>query len=376
MTTKVTKKDNTKSADEKGDTIRVLSVLSYCIVLVLLGIPIWWYTTRVYRASLPLDEIENLQLKEQLQKEFGIPLSLEYDLLISFVHPDPGTLNVDVDILKLDSALTQFSKNVLPIADFTIKSQWLYLTELGAIPQKRGDHLALMETQLPHIITPLETKLWSHLSPRPSINLVIYFPHCVSPLYIYDTANKKSSTNAFVSPRWGGIYIANADIQSCKQGTFRPDINNIIFTFEQMLLDLFKVQNITEASVQELKQRKTHAMIESSKKTLKSLAQLLSEINSIVISDEIADKINLAVESIQQAETFSDKGNYDEAMIKGKIAFKNSEEAFGHPSLLALLYFPDDQKYAIYIPLFLPVMIPVVMSLTQIKKKISKKKVD
>ncbi|KAF7272786.1 hypothetical protein GWI33_014459 [Rhynchophorus ferrugineus] len=356
MTTKVAEKDNTKSADEKGDTIRVLSVLSYCIVLVLLGIPIWWYTTRVYRASLPLDEIENLQLKEQLQKEFGIPLSLEYDLLISFVHPDPGTLNVDVDILKLDSALTQFSKNVLPIADFTIKSQWLYLTELGAIPQKRGDHLALMETQLPHIITPLETKLWSHLSPRPT--------------------NKKSSTNAFVSPRWGGIYIANADIQSCKQGTFRPDINNIIFTFEQMLLDLFKVQNITEASVQELKQRKTHAMIESSKKTLKSLAQLLSEINSIVISDEIADKINLAVESIQQAETFSDKGNYDEAMIKGKIAFKNSEEAFGHPSLLALLYFPDDQKYAIYIPLFLPVMIPVVMSLTQIKKKISKKKVD
>jgi len=65
-------------------------------------------------------------------------------------------------------------------------------------------------------------------------------------------------------------------------------------------------------------------------------------------------------------------GDQEKALVYAKLAFKNSEDAFAHPSLLALLYFPDDQKYAIYIPLFLPVMIPVVMSLTQIRKKRAK----
>merc|ERR1719300_510966 len=39
-----------------------------------------------------------------------------------------------------------------------------------------------------------------------------------------------------------------------------------------------------------------------------------------------------------------------------KVSFKSSEEVFFDNSLLALLYFPEDQKYAIYVPLFLPIL--------------------
>ncbi|XP_030751200.1 GPI transamidase component PIG-S-like [Sitophilus oryzae] len=360
--------------NNNGDNKRTYSILSYFIVLVLLGKPIWWYTTRVYRATLPLNAIDELQLRNKTVSEFGIPLSLEYDLLINFVHPDPSSLSIDVDILQIDAALDNFAKKHLPIADFFIKSQWLYLTELGVIPHRVNGHLALSESQLPHIITPLESKFWSHLSPRPSINLVVYFPHCKSPLYIYDNNNVRSQTNAFVSPRWGGVFILNPDNKSCEQGNYIIDARTTVSTFEQMLLELFRVSNNNVNAATELKQRKTYEMLESSKKTLKSLAQLLSEIKSIVISDEIADKVNVAVENINAAEELILKGKLDDALVKAKVAFQNSEEAFGHPSLLALLYFPDDQKYAIYIPLFLPVMIPVVMSLTQIKNKLFKSK--
>lgn len=363
--------------DDTERRFRTLSILSYFIVLVLLGIPIWWYTTRVYRATLPLDEIDQLEIKERKSSDFGIPLSLEYDILISFVHPDPETLQIKANAFEIEEYLQDFVMTMSTIADFVIKSQWLYLTELGAIPRKILDHYALLENQLPHIITPLETKLWSHISPRPSLHLVVYFPHCRAPLYIYNSNNEMSSTNAFVSPRWGGIYIMNADKNSCELGNFNSSSETIALMFRQMLLELFKIDNnMTESTVQELKLRKIDEMLESSKTTLKSLAQLLSEINSIVISDEVADKISVAVKSTQQAEEFLRNGNYEEALLKAKLAFKNSEEAFGHPSLLALLYFPDDQKYAIYIPLFLPVMIPVIMSLTQIRKKGLKEKAD
>ncbi|CAM9245388.1 unnamed protein product, partial [Lampetra fluviatilis] len=57
------------------------------------------------------------------------------------------------------------------------------------------------------------------------------------------------------------------------------------------------------------------------------------------------------------------EGRLVDAVRNARWACAASESAFFHPSLLALLYFPDDQKFAIYIPLFLPVAIPVLLSL-------------
>lgn len=115
-----------------------------------------------------------------------------------------------------------------------------------------------------------------------------------------------------------------------------------------MLLELFHLNNTSEAVFSEFKLKKIEEMLESSKRTLKSLAQLLSEINSIVISDQVASQINLALHSVQKAENLLATGDQESALHYAKLAFKNSEEAFAHPSLLALLYFPDDQKCVLY----------------------------
>jgi len=50
-----------------------------------------------------------------------------------------------------------------------------------------------------------------------------------------------------------------------------------------------------------------------------------------------------------------------------------AEAAFFDPSLLSLLYFPDDQKYAIYVPYFLPVGLPILLSIKSIIKAIKTK---
>ena len=42
-------------------------------------------------------------------------------------------------------------------------------------------------------------------------------------------------------------------------------------------------------------------------------------------------------------------------------AISASEEAFFDPSILSLLYFPDDHKMAVYIPYFVPVLLPVLV---------------
>ena len=67
-----------------------------------------------------------------------------------------------------------------------------------------------------------------------------------------------------------------------------------------------------------------------------------------------------------ESEKHCELGRLSHALESSKAALSASEKAFFDPSLLALLYFPEDQKYAIYIPLFLPVLIPVILSVPTI----------
>ncbi|KAI4464586.1 gpi transamidase component pig-s [Holotrichia oblita] len=315
--------------DDPEAIYRIYSIISYFVVLVIIGIPVWWFTTRVYRAPLPLDEMLDYDISHKIIRENSIPLSLEYDVLITILNPDPRNLTVELDGKILKANLDPFLKTISSVANFTVKSQWLYLTELG-VPPKMID---------------------------------------------------KVDSNAFLNPRWGGISIINADKESCIKGTYTPDIARIISIYITQLKDLIGLRGTTEKDIDDLAKTKSVDMITSTRRTLKSLALLLSEINSIVISEEVAQKIKLALENVNKADGFLNNNDLNNALQSSKLAYYNSEGAFSDPSLLALLYFPDDQKYAIYIPLFLPIMIPVFMSLTTLRKwytqeKIKKQKVD
>ena len=97
-----------------------------------------------------------------------------------------------------------------------------------------------------------------------------------------------------------------------------------------------------------------------------SLVRLLSQIPNIVISEEIGLVVQSSVNNIVRGSEELGQGNLEKCYSHGRKALELSETAFFDKSLLKLLYFPDDQKYAIYIPLFLPVGIPVLLSLKTI----------
>jgi phosphatidylinositol glycan class S len=84
------------------------------------------------------------------------------------------------------------------------------------------------------------------------------------------------------------------------------------------------------------------------------------------VTEEVGQEVLRSVDSLKRAYEAGRLGNLLEAQKHALEAYKASEVAFHHPSNLAQLYFPDDQKYAIYIPLFLPVGIPVLLSLKSI----------
>ena len=77
-------------------------------------------------------------------------------------------------------------------------------------------------------------------------------------------------------------------------------------------------------------------------------------------------QVSSTVTSLQLAVAELEAGNLGFALQYSKEAILASERAFFDPSLLHLLYFPDDQKFAIYIPLFLPMCVPILLSLIKI----------
>ena len=78
--------------------------------------------------------------------------------------------------------------------------------------------------------------------------------------------------------------------------------------------------------------------------------------------------MHLAVKLNHEALTNLAEGRLGEAFASSSQAYTLSEKAFFDPSLLALLYFPEDQKYAVYFPLFLPVSLPLLSSVYYMSK--------
>lgn len=169
------------------------------------------------------------------------------------------------------------------------------------------------------------------------------------------TGVKSSDTiDAFVSPRWGGVLIANPQ---CPNDTFSPDTQQVMSVLVTQLSQLLGVPDLkssadvvqtgrlpTRWQADYLLRARTLEYLDAARLTLRSLAQLLSEISNIVINDEVAESVHCAVANTAQAHRWLQAGQVLEAFRAAQTAATAAESAFTDPSLLALLYFPDDQK--------------------------------
>uniref|UniRef100_A0A182Q707 GPI transamidase component PIG-S n=1 Tax=Anopheles farauti TaxID=69004 RepID=A0A182Q707_9DIPT len=336
------------------------------------------------------------------------PLQSQYEVLITVLNPRPDLQKVHWNArAAAENYIQPFLDELsLGITNFTIKTQWIYqvgLEGVGAQPKqvqdesKLGRHYALSEDSLPHIITALEKKLGTQITDNPCIHLVVYVPPCgQAPLSIYRKDGQRASSlsanvEAFTSAKWGGVVFANPSEATCARYMETEQFSEVyihaqdvmpvllyqlrkIFDLENNspLLDTTLVPyNTIEPRAWEVDtfiRTNTIYLVHSATTTLQSLIQLLGGIEYIVINDEVGASIKNAYRRIVEAKQTLLTGQVEQAARLAREAYTSAERAFFDPSMLALLYFPNEQKYAIYIPLFLPIMIPVVFSIITILK--------
>lgn len=316
-----------------------------------------------------------------------------YDVTFSLVVPEPDVLQVSWNIEQGIQALQLMMDKLSLASRFDLQSQILYFLPLGvktSYDQKRNAH-RLTQEQLPHMINSLEEKLGSHITVHPSLHFIVYVPKkSESPLHIYDAAGQQSEANSFFSPRWGGIFIYNSNEIARNSNVSQIDVDiqttmSIVVSELRVFLGLNQ-GFCDEAFCQELDasflcdwevdfvvRRHTTEYLLTTANTLRSLSALLEEIGNIVINDEVGNFVLEAVDAYEQCLFSLRQNRPEDALVYAKNAYIASEKAFFDPSMLALLYFPEDQKYAVYVPLFLPVSVPIILSLLHVLKMWKKK---
>ncbi|MEQ2270945.1 hypothetical protein XENORESO_017849 [Xenotaenia resolanae] len=307
-----------------------------------------------------------------------------YEITFSLLNPDPKSHRLHWDIEGAAQTYIQpLLMKMSPVANFSIDSQTLHYAMLGVNPRYDSSRSAytLNADSLAHVINPVEARLGSNAaSSNPVLNFLLYVPDSHhSPLYIQDHHKQE---------------VYNVDSSYGPEAEFPVDINinmaKVMGIFLAQLRLLLGVQSsppppgflvapcgstgLADWELDRLMWSRSVENIATATTTITSLAQLLDQIGNIVINDNIAEQVSNAVTSLQLAVAELDAGNLGFALQFSKEAILASEKAFFDPSLLHLLYFPDDQKFAIYIPLFLPMCVPIMLSLLKIASEARQKR--
>uniref|UniRef100_A0A8C9VUH2 Phosphatidylinositol glycan anchor biosynthesis, class S n=1 Tax=Scleropages formosus TaxID=113540 RepID=A0A8C9VUH2_SCLFO len=311
-----------------------------------------------------------------------------YEITFSLLNPDPQSHNLHWDIEgAIHTYIQPLLDKLAPVANHSVDSQILYYAVLGVNPRFDNSVSAftLSADSLAHVINPVEARLGSNAaSSNPVLNFLLFVPDAHhSPLFIQDHSKRVVDSNAFHSPRWGGIMVYNVNDRYGQEAEFPVhidiDMAHVMGVFLAQLRLMLGVQSahpppgfllqspgsagLTDWELDRLQWSRTVENVATASTSITSLAQLLDQIGNIVINDNIAQQVYNAVTSLQAAVAELEAGNLAFALQYSREAILASERAFFDPSLLHLLYFPDDQKFAIYIPLFLPMCVPILLSL-------------
>ena len=197
-------------------------------------------------------------------------------------------------------------------------------------------------------------------------------------LQFYDAASEAKS-NLLTTPFRGAILILNG-------GEGQAAAEDLFTGFRQLMRGFFRLSDSQQQSTvlhsnsftffsQLETEAVVHALVQKhilrTLSSLESTEKLLRKVSNMVIERAIAQRIHRSLdESMRAAELLGGNGESSGGSGGGDLlrkayalscsAYSLAEQAFFDPSLLSLLYFPDDQKYAIYLPLFLPICLPIL----------------
>ena len=332
-------------------------------------------------AEIVVDLVESTQLltdNSYNSQRIEFLLNPEIDLIVNVVNENEeynGVLEQKLDEIHRIGDLAFIKESgISELIRFNLNSQVLHYVfndrfiSSHLIKTNDSTERLFDVINVPVLMNTVESRVVEHNN-KQSYHLLVYIPSD-NQLFFYDK-ELKTKSNLIVTPFRGGILIW--DKPNDFVNGFRAIIRNLIGLPNDIPSNLVTNEIFfTKWETDSIRRSITQKQILKTLQSLESINKLILKVSNIVIIEEIANRMHTAVDlSIEAIERLSES-DLDNAYKLSTKAYLSSETAFFDPSLLSLLYFPDDQKYAVYFPLFLPVSLPVVSSLYHLYRTLRK----
>ncbi|KAF1964692.1 GPI transamidase component PIG-S [Bimuria novae-zelandiae CBS 107.79] len=271
----------------------------------------------------------------------------------------------------IEAALRQYMHPILEsfasITNFTIDTQvQLYASFSPSIRQPEYDADAkawtIHKEDLSGFINAAEWPLSPSIGKGPTINFALYIPdRDQSPLFV-----QGSRDNTWLVPQWGGVMILNPPPDQMASATLTKEAlapaMQAFSTQLNALLGLPQTPASLPLRISTLTRVHTASLIFSASSTLGALAQVYQKMPSIPVPDSVAQSVNQSLTHLQQACDCLRDGRFQAALENARVADGEAEKAFFERSMVGQVYFPDEHKVAVYLPLLGPVAVPLVMA--------------
>jgi len=315
------------------------------------------------------------------RKTRSFKYSPTYHLTFSLFTPTAVPSNWDIEG-ALETYLSPLLESLSSISKFTVDSQvQLYATLSPSIPVPEHDAdkgaWTLRKADLSGFVNAAEWPLSPSIGAGPTINFILYVPagH-QSPLVIQENGG-----NSWLVPQWGGVQILNPQELQGKPTTgsklSKEDLRPAMQTFSNQLLSLLGLpQSPSSLPLRMSTLTRVHAasLIFSASSTLGALARLTKTLPSIAIPDTVAHDVQQTITHLQQACNDLRDGRFHKALESARTAEAEAERAFFERSMVGQVYFPDEHKVAVYLPLLGPVGVPLIMAAVKEIRSMRKKK--
>ncbi|KAJ5579682.1 uncharacterized protein N7459_005667 [Penicillium hispanicum] len=298
-----------------------------------------------------------------------------YHLSFSLFTPGAEPSSWDIEAAVQDY-LSPLLHAFAPISNFTIDTQvQLYAAFSPMAPPPVYDESeaawTLKKEDLSAFINAAEWPLNPSIGNGPTLNFILYVPAPFqSPLVV-----KENRASSWIVPQWGGVFLLNPSLaQGSNPGHLSQEsLRPAFMTFSHQLLTLLGTPTTPSSlplRLQTLIRIRAATLLLSASSTMGSLARLTESLPSIPIPATVASSVSSTLSHLSSACSHLREGRFSAALASARIAETEAERSFFEKSMVGQVYFPDEHKVAVYLPLLGPIGVPLVVALVKELKRL------
>ncbi|CAI7600070.1 unnamed protein product [Penicillium palitans] len=323
------------------------------------------------------------QLAEDIDRRLRRSMKYAETYHLSFSLFTPGSEPSSWDIeAAVNEYVTPLLQAFSPISNFTVDTQvQLYANFAPTAPKPEYDESeaawTLKKEDLSAFVNAAEWPLNPSIGNGPTINFILYVPDASqSPLVV-----KENHASSWMVPQWGGVFLLNPPLSNTEQGgpsnpayLSQDSLGPAFMTFSPQLLTLLGTPS-TPASLplrlQTSIRIRAASLLLSASSTMGSLARLTESLPSIPIPATVATSVSTTLSHLDASCAHLREGRFGAALASARVAETEAERSFFEKSMVGQVYFPDEHKVAVYLPLLGPIGVPLVVGLLKELKRIA-----